>query len=87
MTVESRKVVPIWFLESLVKSYPMLPQIKHYDHFQKAETPAGRRVYAIARTNNNISDTPGDQRVLRLDMVDKSTSLSKPTSGWMFVIG
>ena len=25
--------------------------------------------------------------VLRLDMVDKSTSLSKPTSGWMFVIG
>jgi hypothetical protein len=22
-----------------------------------------------------------------LDMVDKSTSLSKPTSGWMFVIG
>ena len=24
--------------------------------------------------------------VLRLDMVDKSTSLSKPTSGWMFVI-
>jgi len=26
-------------------------------------------------------------RVLRLDMVDTSTSLSKPISGWMFVIG
>ena len=30
---------------------------------------------------------PATWVVLRLDMVDKSTSLSKPTSGWMFVIG
>src|SRR6266581_9765571 len=55
--VESRKVVPICFWQSLVKSYRT-----GYDLLQEDDMLAGRRSYAPARTKDDVSNTPADQR-------------------------
>jgi hypothetical protein len=64
-SVESRKVVPTPFWQSLAKSYPLWSQLMRYDLLQQAEMKPGRRAYATARTNDHISNTPGDQRTER----------------------
>ena len=58
--VESRKVVPTHLPISLVKSYLISPYMR-YDLLQEDDMLVGRRPYAPARTNDHVSDAPGDQ--------------------------